>query len=114
MYSKEELTSRNVAELKDIAKQIGAKIKSGDNKQTIIYAILDTQAEMPSQPTVKRKRTRISKKEDKVYSVKGKDGENYDVMKNQATGPSAPQEVGLFKDICCFVLNHNLFDQALY
>ena len=99
MYSKEELTSRNVAELKDIAKQIGAKIKSGDNKQTIIYAILDTQAEMPSQPTVKRKRTRISKKEDKVYSVKGKDGENYDVMKNQATGPSAPQEVGLFKDI---------------
>ena len=99
MYSKEELTSRNVAELKDIAKQIGAKIKSSDNKQNIIYAILDTQAEMPAQPAVKRKRTRISKKEDKVYSVKGKDGENYDVMKNQATGPNAPQETSLFKNI---------------
>ena len=31
MYSKDELTSRNVATLKDIAKQIGAKIKSSDN-----------------------------------------------------------------------------------
>ena len=45
MYSKDELTSRNVATLKDIAKQIGAKIKSSDNKETIIYAILDAQAE---------------------------------------------------------------------
>ena len=98
MYSIEELTSRNVAELKDIAKQLGAKIKSGDKKQTIIYAILDTQAEQPAQPAAKRKRVRISKKEDKVYSVKGKDGENYDVMKNQATGPNTPAETSLFKD----------------
>ena len=100
MYSIEELTSRNVAELKDIAKQIGAKIKSGDKKQTIIYAILDTQAEQPAQPAAaKRKRVRISKKEDKVYSVKGKDGENYDVMKNQATGPATPAETSLFKEM---------------
>ena len=98
MYSKEELTSRNVAELKDIAKQIGAKIKSGDNKETIVYAILDTQAEKPTAPA-KRKRVRISKKEDRVYSVKGKDGENFDVMKNQATGPNTPAEAPLFKDI---------------
>ena len=36
----------------------------------------------------RRKRTRIaSKKEDRVYSVNGTDGENFDVMKNQATGP---------------------------
>ena len=98
MYSKDELTSRNVAELKDIAKQIGVKVKSGDNKETIVYAILDAQAEMPSQPA-KRKRVRISKKEDKVYSVKGKDGENYDVMKNQATGPGIPAEAPLFKDL---------------
>ncbi len=99
MYSKEELTSRNVTELKDIAKQMGAKIKSGDNKETIVYAILDTQAEQPTQPT-KRKRVRItSKKEDRVYSVKGKDGENFDVMKNQATGPSTPTEAPLFKEL---------------
>ena len=95
MYSKDELTSRNVATLKDIAKQIGAKIKSSDNKETIIYAILDAQAETMPQP-VKRKRARIAKTEDKVYTVKGKDGENFDVMKNQATGPSAHEEPNLF------------------
>ena len=97
MYSIDELNSKNVAELKDIAKQIGAKIKSGDNKMTIVYAILDTQAEQPV-PPVKRKRTRISKKEDKVYSVKGKEGENYDVMKNQAAGPAPVVEATLFKE----------------
>lgn len=97
MYSKDELTSRNVATLKDIAKQIGAKIKSSDNKETIIYAILDAQAEATPQP-VKRKRARIAKTEDKVYTVKGKDGENFDVMKNQATGPSAHEEPNLFNE----------------
>lgn len=97
MYSKDELTSRNVATLKDIAKQIGAKIKSSDNKETIIYAILDAQAETMPQP-VKRKRARIAKTEDKVYTVKGKDGENFDVMKNQATGPSAHEEPKLFNE----------------
>lgn len=97
MYSKDELTSRNVATLKDIAKQIGAKIKSSDNKETIIYAILDAQAETTPQP-VKRKRARIAKTEDKVYTVKGKDGENFDVMKNQATGPSTHEEPNLFNE----------------
>ena len=98
MYSKDELISKNVAELKDIAKSIGAKIKSSDNKETIVYAILDAQAEMPAQPA-KRKRARIAKKEDRVYSVKGKDGENFDVMKNQATGPNTVAEAPLFKEI---------------
>ena len=89
MYSKEELQAKSVIQLKDIAKGIGAKIKSGDNKETIIYTILDTQAETPSQTGVKRKRTRIaSKKEDRVYSVNGTDGENFDVQKHQVTGPN--------------------------
>ena len=98
MYSKDELSAKNVVELKEIAKGLGAKIKSGSNKETIIYTILDAQAEMPVQATTKRKRTRItSKKEDRVYSVKGKDGENFDVMKNQVNGPmGAPQETALF------------------
>ena len=89
MYSKDELSAKSVVQLKDIAKEIGAKIKSGDNKETIIYTILDAQAEGPTDDAApKRKRTRIaSKKEDRVYSVNGTDGENFDVMKNQATGP---------------------------
>ena len=99
MYSKDELISKNVVTLKDIAKEIGAKVKSGDNKETIVYAILDAQAENPNQAASKRKRVRISKKEDKVYSVKGKDGENYDVMKNQALGPTPAQSAPLFKEL---------------
>ncbi len=100
MYSKDELSAKNVVELKDIAKGLGAKIKSGDNKETIIYTILDAQAEMPTTGGIKRKRVRItSKKEDRVYSVKGKDGENFDVMKNQVNGPVPTiSEAPLFKD----------------
>ena len=99
MYSIDELNAKNVAQLKDIAKEIGAKIKSNDNKKTIVYAILDTQAEQPVQNAAapKRKRVRIAKTEDKVYSVKGKDGENYDVMKNQVKGPVST-DTPLFKE----------------
>lgn len=99
MYSIDELNAKNVAQLKDIAKEIGAKIKSNDNKKTIVYAILDTQAEQPVQNAAapKRKRVRIAKTEDKVYSVKGKDGENYDVMKSQVKGPVST-DTPLFKE----------------
>lgn len=99
MYSIDELNAKNVAQLKDIAKEIGAKIKSNDNKKTIVYAILDTQAEQSVQNAAapKRKRVRIAKTEDKVYSVKGKDGENYDVMKNQVKGPVST-DTPLFKE----------------
>ena len=93
MYSKEELQAKSVVQLKDIAKELGAKVKKSDNKGTIVYAILDAQAE---QPAPKRKRTRIAtKKEDRVYSVHGNEGENFDVQKNQVLGPNggetAPQ-----------------------
>ena len=100
MYSIDELNAKNVAQLKDIAKEIGAKIKSNDNKKTIVYAILDTQAETPvlNAAAPKRKRVRIAKTEDKVYSVKGKDGENYDVMKNQVKGPVST-DTPLFKEL---------------
>jgi len=92
MYSKEDLTAKSVVQLKDLAKEMGVKIKSGDNKETIIYTLLDAQAEQPVQPATKRKRTRIAtKKEDRVYSVNGIEGENYDVQKHQVTGPVSSQ-----------------------
>ena len=84
--------------MKDIAKELGVKVKSGDKKETVVYAILDAQAEQPaSDAGPKRKRTRIAtKKEDRVYSVHGNEGENFDVQKNQVLGPNggeaAPQE----------------------
>ncbi len=100
MYSKDELVSKSVVELKAIAKEMGVKIKSGDNKETIVYTILDAQAEMPALDVAnKRKRTRITKKEDRVYSVNGTEGENYDVMKNQVNGPAgAVAEPSLFNE----------------
>ena len=97
MYSKEELQAKSVVQLKDIAKELGAKVKKSDNKETIVYAILDAQAEQPApEAAPKRKRTRIAtKKEDRVYSVHGNEGENFDVQKNQVLGPNggetAPQ-----------------------
>ncbi len=91
MYSKEELQAKSVVQLKDIAKKLGVKVKSGDKKDTVVYAILDAQAEQPaSDAAPKRKRTRIAtKKEDRVYSVHGNEGENFDVQKNQVLGPNA-------------------------
>lgn len=73
MYSKEELQAKSVVQLKDIAKELGVKVKSGDKKEAVVYAILDAQAEQPaSDAGPKRKRTRIAtKKEDRVYSVHG-------------------------------------------
>lgn len=97
MYSKEELQAKSVVQLKDIAKELGAKVKKSDNKGTIVYAILDAQTEQPApEAAPKRKRTRIAtKKEDRVYSVHGNEGENFDVQKNQVLGPNggetAPQ-----------------------
>ncbi len=93
MYSKDDLLSKDISELVDIAKQLGADFNPEDTKENIIYAILDTQAEKPA--TVKRKRTRISRKDtDHVYSVNGKDGENYDLKKNKVSQEPLP----LFKD----------------
>ena len=88
MYSKDDLLSKDISELMDIAEKLGAEYKSNDNQETLIYAILDKQAivEGNKNPaTTKRKRTRISKKDtDRVYSVSGKEGENFDTIKSKA------------------------------
>lgn len=97
MYSKDELLSKDITELDDIAKNIGVQTNPSDSKETIVYTILDKQAEVEGNKNplgTKRKRTRITKKEtDKVYSVKGSTGENYDLKKNKATAASNPQPI---------------------
>ena len=99
MYSKEELLSKEMSELEDIAKTLGAEY-DGDNIEELVYSILDKQAidEGTKNPLgQKKKRTRIVKKDtDRVYSVKGKDGENFDVKNNKVT-PSEPPS--LFKEV---------------
>lgn len=94
MYSKDELLSKDISELEEIAEKVGAKIMSGETQEEIIYSILDKQAEIEGNKNplgTKRRRVRIVKKDtDRVYSVNGKEGENFDLKKNkvQAETPS--------------------------
>lgn len=44
MYSKEELLNKDISELENIANEIEAEYKKSDDKESIIYAILDRQA----------------------------------------------------------------------
>lgn len=87
MYSIDELSAKNISELQDIANEIGAEVQSGSDQKAYVYAILDKQAEIEGSKNplgVKRRRTRIVKKDtDRVYTVNGKDGENFDMKKNK-------------------------------
>ena len=97
MYTIDELSSKDISELGNIAKEIGADVHEGADQQGIIYAILDKQAVLESEKSpmgTKRRRTRIQKKEtDRVYSVNGKDGENFDTKKQKAA-----EQQQLFKE----------------
>ena len=100
MFSKEELLEKEVSELETIAQSTGATYSPGDDKDKLVYAILDRQAEEAGTAhplESKRKRTRIARKDtDRVYSVHGEEGENFDVQKNKATTTS---QQSLFKDL---------------
>lgn len=100
MYSKDELLSKDISELEDIANNIGAQTNPSDSKEVIVYTILDKQAEVEGSKNplgTKRKRTRITKKEtDKVYSVKGATGENFDLKKSKTT--PATSQLPLFEE----------------
>ncbi len=82
MYSKDELLSKGISELEDIATKLGAEFSSNATQEDIAYAILDKQAidEGNKNPLgAKRRRVRIAKKDtDKVYTVNGKEGENFE------------------------------------
>ncbi len=82
--------------------EIGSEFNDKSEKETIVYSILDKQAETDSQNAAapeKRKRTRITKKEtDKVYTVNGKDGENLDTKKAAKKAAKAAEPLPLFKD----------------
>ena len=80
-----ELEAMDMQQLLDIAKELGIKTKSDVNAEELRYDILDKAAEASAaekaEAPVKRKRTRITKKEqDKVYTVSGSEGENLDTQ----------------------------------
>ncbi len=99
MYTKEQLEQMDVTQLMAIAEQLGVKVSQNEDLETVVYDILDkaaiesaaTEAASP-----KRKRTRIAKKDtDRVYSVNGKEGENFDVKNQKAKAVEPPS---LFAD----------------
>lgn len=100
MYSKDELLSKNISELEDIAQNIGVQFNTTDTQEDIVYSILDKQAEVEGSKNplgTKRKRVRITKKDtDRVYTVKGSEGENFDLKKNKQVATS--EQLPLFNE----------------
>ena len=85
-----------VPQLMGIAEELGVKVSQDDSLENIVYAILDKAAEESASP--KRKRTRILKKDtSRVYSVKGNEGENFDVKNNRKSGKA--ETPSLFGDL---------------
>ena len=99
MLSKEELLSKDISELGDIAKELGVNVEKDDSKEDVVYAILDKQAlDASAKPAApKRKRTRIKKETDRVYTVSGKEGENFD-LKNKRPVTDNNNQPSPFKD----------------
>lgn len=101
MYSIDELSAKNIAELQEIAREAGIDFNDETGAQDLIYAILDKQADIEGSKNPlgpKRRRTRIVKKDtDRVYTVNGKEGENFDLKKNRTNEEDAPQTT-LFKE----------------
>ena len=96
MLTKEELEALDTPRLMEVAGDYGIAIGDGDARESLIYSILDKAAEAEAANTsTKRKRTRIVKKDtDKVYTVKGTEGENLDVKKGKT-----PEKPSLFDDL---------------
>lgn len=102
MYTKEELESMDIPQLMGIAEQLGVKVSPDDELEGVVYAILDKAAEDSAANVTaapKRKRTRIVKKDtNKVYTVNGKDGENFD-LKNRQGKPAELKPASLFGEL---------------
>jgi len=99
MYTKEELQKMDIPQLMEIANSLGVKVAQDDSLEKVIYDILDKAAIDSANNTTgepKKKRTRIAKKDtDKVYAVKGKEGENFDLKNSKSMDIEAPS---LFAD----------------
>ena len=100
MYTKEELEQLPIPELMEIASELGIKVSQNDELETVIYAILDKAAENSAAglPTPKRKRARIAKNDNKVYTVNGSDGENLDTKAQKKTTSKKPTIDSLFAE----------------
>jgi len=103
MYKKEELESMDIPKLMDIASKLGVKVSQNDELETVVYAILDKAAEDSAAnagTTPKKKRARIVKKDtNKVYTVNGKDGENFDIKNKHGKNSEMTKQPSLFAEL---------------
>jgi len=101
MYNKEELLLKSLAQLIEIAETLDVKYK-GKRKEEIVYGILDKQAESSvgsgQGAAPKKKRARIVRAPEKVYSVDGANGENFDLKKG-VVGGTEHKEKFLFPEM---------------
>lgn len=101
MYTKEELESMDIPALMEVASQLGVKVTPNDQLEDVVYAILDkaaVDAASAASSTSKKKRTRIVKKDtNKVYTVNGTDGENFDLKSGKQIAENKPAK--LFNDL---------------
>lgn len=87
-----------IPQLMGIAEELSINVSQNDSQESVIYAILDKAAEQSAsgETGTKRKRTRVVKKDtDRVYTVSGTDGENFDV---KSRGIKAVDPPSLFID----------------
>ena len=91
LYTKEQLSSKDELELHRIAEELHVDNAGSTDKETLIYAILDGQAEQNAaeQKTPKR-RTRIVKKDvDHVYSASKTKTESFEKSEPKRRGRTA-------------------------
>ena len=89
LYTKEQLNSKEEVELRELARELHAEVSSSADKETLIYAILDVQAEQSAaeQKAAPKRRTRIVKKDvDHVYSASKTKTESFEKKKTVAEG----------------------------
>ena len=100
MYTKEELEKLPIPELMEIAGELGVKVSQNDELEAVVYAILDKAAENSAAgvPTPKRKRARIAKDNNKVYTVSGSEGENLDAKPKKGKAAKKPSLDDLFAE----------------
>ena len=91
MYTKDELEQMDPVRLISAAAEVGVSVRQDDEREAVIYAILDKCAELVSQTpdTTKPKRTRAliakkgSQQEDRIFTAKGKRAESHDRKKKK-------------------------------
>ncbi len=99
MHTKSDLESKSMEELQGIARELGLSPSSSDTQMDLIYRIIDEESlqaasgKTVTEKAAPRKRTRIKKEPDRVYSANQANGENFDLKKKNLATEAAKAAV---------------------